>query len=561
MKNRLFITTILVILMGLAVLFAGSVIITSRNNHNIARDTAIEMTQLYARIYEETGDAAMLSRAGGETRITVVAPDGTVVADSRPLDIGSMQNHLDRPEIQAALNNAPAASVRYSETLGIDLLYYALKITNGDSYVFIRSAIPIAKIDAYLTSSLPLLVVLLVAVTLLCFVSSRSMIDRVVKPFEEVENKLQQLASGTYVSQPVTGGYEEIDAMIREIDVVADVLQQTLTALKAENSKSEYILNNIADGIFAVDESKDIVLINATALRIFDVTPSIITKNLNYLTGNTALTAAINDCVQSENSSLLEMVHPGRIYLINVKRLPGSKLTMVILSDVTENRENARHREEFFANASHELKTPLTAIRGMNELATLQNSDDNIQRYLNSMSREIDRMLMLIGDMLKLSELESIRETEPLPLSLTTVVAEVRETLDAVIAEKALTFELHGEGTVLSEAGHLYELVKNLVENAVRYNEPGGRVTVRVSSNRRQTTLVVSDNGIGISAEEQHRIFERFYRVEKSRSQKNGGTGLGLSIVKHVCNLYGWKLSLKSKLGAGTEVIVVFEDA
>jgi two-component system phosphate regulon sensor histidine kinase PhoR len=227
---------------------------------------------------------------------------------------------------------------------------------------------------------------------------------------------------------------------------------------------------------------------------------------------------------------------------------------MVVLSDVTENHENAKRREEFFANASHELKTPLTAIKGFNELAALHNKDEGIQKYVDSITRETNRMLALIGDMLKLSELETAQDTSPVPVQLAKIANEVREAVQPAIEEKAIIVEVVGDGSVTAEPGHVYELLKNLIENAVRYNNQGGKVYVKI----RRTQITVKDDGIGISPEEQTRIFERFYRVERSRSQQGGGTGLGLSIVKHICALYGWKLTLKSKLGVGTEITVAF---
>ena len=557
MKKRLFLYTTLIIFAGLLSFFVLTASITSANNLNMAKDMVTETTRLCAGLYQDGMDLSLFTQAGGDTRITVIAPDGTVLADSRPLDVSALENHLNRPEIQAAANGSPEAYVRYSETLGVDLIYYALKVESGDSYVFIRTAIPVAKIDAYLSQSLPLLATLLLVVALLCFLFSRGMISRVAKPFESVEQRLRLLASGEYKPGPVAGNYEEIDAIIRGIDEVAQVLQDSFAALRDEKNKVEYILNNIGDGIFAVGENRSIALINSAALDIFDVTPDIIGKNINYLPYDKVLIGAVDDCVNSEKSTLFELAFNGSIYIVTVKRLPGTKLTMVILSDVTDNRENAKQREEFFANASHELKTPLTAIRGFNELLALNNKDEGARKYIDNITRETDRMLSLIGDMLKLSELENTKSISSVQVSLAKVVSEVLETLSAAISEKSVTFETAGDAVVEAESGHVYELVKNLVENAVRYNNQGGRVSVTIESGQ-NPRLLVSDNGIGISPEEQTRIFERFHRVEKSRSQRNGGTGLGLAIVKHICALHDWKLSLKSKLGVGTEITVVF---
>lgn len=558
MKKQLFLFSILIILVGLLSFFAVSVYVTHSNNIKNARDAVREAAELCAVLYSENTDFSSLERLRTDTRVTIISPDGHVLADSLPIDMSRLENHLNRPEILAAANDSPSSNIRYSDTLGMDSIYYAIKADIGDSYVFIRTAFPVAKIDAYQLQSMPLLILILFVLILLCFMLSRGMIRRVAKPFESIEQKLRMLSRGEYAPESMAVGYEEIDSIIREIDEIAQVLQNTLAALRDEKAKAEYILNNIGDGIFAVDTNNNIALINNAALEIFDVTPDIAGKGLHYLLYDIALVGIVDDCMQSEKNALFELAHNGKIFLGTIKRLPGTALTMAILSDVTDSRKNAMQREEFFANASHELKTPLTAIKGFNELATINNKDECISKYIGSIARETDRMLSLIGDMLKLSELENTKKIDTSSVSLSDTVAEVRDTLTAAITEKAVVMEIIGEAAVTANPGHIYELIKNLVENAVRYNDQGGSVTVKIESGPKVASLRVVDTGIGISLVEQSRIFERFYRVEKSRSQKNGGTGLGLSIVKHICTLNEWKLSLKSKLGIGTEVIVEF---
>jgi two-component system phosphate regulon sensor histidine kinase PhoR len=486
-----------------------------------------------------------------------------VLADTRPLDMTAVGNHLQRPEIQAALNESSETFIRYSETLGMNLLFYALKKNVGDTYVFIRAAIPIAKINTYLDTSLPLLTIMLFAIALICFFFTQKMIDRITKPLSSIENKLRALSHGVYwhdafIPETTNESYDEINKITRNINEVAVLLQNSFTALSDEKNKQDYILNNISDGIFLVDEYTNIALINSSALKIFNARANVSGKNINYLSYDKTLTAAIDDSVQHERNSLFEIMIDGRIYFTAVKRLPNTSLTMIALSDVTENRENAKRREEFFANASHELKTPLTAIKGFNELTAIKNKDEDIRKYVESITRETDRMLLLVSDMLKLSELENMRELNPIPINLAKSLNEIRTDLSTSIDEKSITFETEGDAVVKAEPGHMYELLKNLIENSVRYNNQNGNVSVKIESKNGHAQLIVSDDGIGISSEDQTRIFERFYRVEKSRSQKNGGTGLGLSIVKHICVLYGWELSLQSKLGVGTEVRVVF---
>ena len=559
MKKRLFLSAILILAMGLLSFFMASIRITRTNNQNLARDMVIEAATICADLYQESSELASFVQAGNETRITVISPEGAVLADSRPLDMATLENHLDRPEIRAAADGSPAAFVRYSDSVGINYIYYALKVPSDDSYVFIRTAVPVAKIDLYLTQSLPVLVFLLIAVAALCFILTRATIIRITKPFASVEQKLRLLSSGEYSPEPAADSYEEIDTILRRINEIAGILQKSLSSLQEEKSKLNYILNSIGDGLFVVNDTKNIMLINSVSLAIFDATPDILGKKLNYLSYEKALTLAVDDCVIHEKSAFLEMMLNGRCFFVTVKRLPDTNLTMVVLSDITEARDNAKRREVFFANASHELKTPLTAIKGFNELMAIQNQDNEVRKYIDGIARETDRMLTLIDDMLKLSELENTQNINPVPVSLANMAEEVSETMSAAIAEKSIQYENTGDGVVLAEPAHVYELIKNLVENAIRYNSRGGRVSVTIESDGRRTRLSVFDNGIGISPEEQTRIFERFYRVEKSRSQRNGGTGLGLSIVKHICALYNWNLSLKSKPGIGTEIIIEFE--
>ncbi|MCL2060073.1 MAG: ATP-binding protein [Oscillospiraceae bacterium] len=613
MKKRMFFYMTLIISAGLLCFFAASVYITNSNNLNIAKDTVMEATRIFAGLYGSS--EAMGSHGGGEAagpygggeaagaaevignievtdiRLTLIAPDGKVLADSRPFDISAAENHLNRPEIQAALSGAPEAYIRYSETLGVDYIYYALKVDiggdgiggdgisgdnisgdsigngetvsndiGGDGYVFVRAALPVAKIDAYLNQSLPLLIVLMVAVALLCFALSRVMIARFITPFEKIGTRLRHLTSGEYAPGPVAGSYDEIDVIIRGIDEVAQVMQDSFADLREEKNKLDYIMSNIGDGLFVLDDEENITYINAAALNVFSVNLEIVGKNLNYITNDTTLVETVRGCVNHDGEALFEIDINGRIFLTAARRLPNTHFTMVVLSDITESRDNAKRREEFFANASHELKTPLTAIKGFGELAAINNKDENIGKYIECIGRETSRMLTLIDDMLKLSELENAHKPNPVPVSLAQVAGEACETLSAAISEKQISATIVGDGIVEAAPGHAYELVKNIIENAVRYNNQGGRVDVTIEEGTKSTRLVVADDGIGIPPAEQTRIFERFYRVEKSRSQRGGGTGLGLSIVKHICALYGWKLSLKSKLGVGTEITVAFDD-
>ena len=233
-------------------------------------------------------------------------------------------------------------------------------------------------------------------------------------------------------------------------------------------------------------------------------------------------------------------------------------IAVIVLTDITAEHESARLRSEFFANASHELKTPLTAIKGFNEIVGMKTEDEEIRDYSRRIGKEADRMISLIGDMLDLSRLESGQKLHPEPVSLRSAAQEVADTLSPLAAEKQISLSVQGDATVSAEREHITELIKNLAENGVRYNRPDGHVCISIREEDKTAVLTVADDGIGIDEKDQGRIFERFYRVSKSRSRETGGTGLGLAIVKHICSLYDAELSLRSKPGVGTEITVRF---
>ncbi|MCL1878718.1 MAG: ATP-binding protein [Defluviitaleaceae bacterium] len=552
MKKRLFLYTILIIFAGLISFLVVSVYVTNRNNLNIAKSTVEEITHILAELYHDGIDLQKFVNAGENTRITVISSTGRLLADNRPQEAYTDENYLLRPEIIAAMHENPEVFLRYSHTRGADFIYYALKVGGGDDFIFIRAAIPATQIDAYVMQTLPLLIALLGTLALICFLVVRGMTNKILMPFSAIEKKLRKLARGE--NSPILESYDEINKITREIDDVAHVLQNTLSALNDEKNKLSFILDSIGDGILVVDGNERILLTNPAALMMFNSLPDIMGRKTNYLVSCNDLNAKIRECVKKSKNILYEAVLNGRYYLVKIKRLPDTELTMVVLADITENRENAKRREEFFANASHELKTPLTAIRGFNELSAINNRDENLEKYIAGITRETNRMINLISDMLNLSELENTEEVKNLvPVSLAKTVAEVRETISGAIDDKGIHFTTSGDAIISAEQHHVFDIVKNLIENAVRYNKHGGKVTVTIS---KSPSITVSDNGIGISPDEHTKIFERFYQVEKNRSSQS--TGLGLSIVKHVCALYGWKLSLKSKPAIGTDVAVEF---
>jgi two-component system phosphate regulon sensor histidine kinase PhoR len=561
MKKRLFIYTTLIILMGFFGIFGVTLYVANMNNLNMVKTTVVEKTRIAAGLFTADTDMDEFVSVGGDTRITVISSEGVVLADSRPAEVAPIESHLLRPEVVAAAVGFPEVEVRHSETHGVDFIYYALRVDLDDTFVFIRTAIPVERIDEYLAQSLPMLFILLFILAVATFFMVRGIVDRVLLPFDAIESKLRLLSEGgEYSNVRIAGSDEESDKITKEIDDVANLLQKNYNELRDEKNKLSYILNSISDGIFVSDKNELLALVNTSAREMFNISADVAGKKINYMVSDKTLMNAISECTSHSKNTIFEYQYHGKIYMTTIKRLPGTDLTMVALADITEARENAKRREEFFANASHELKTPLTSIKGFTELAGLNNKDEGLVKYIEGITRETKRLMSLIGDMLKLSELENMQEiNDPVAVSLSAVVNEVKDSITTMIAEKEIIFEATGNAEILAEPEHIFETLKNLIENAVRYNNQKGKVTVTIAQLSKNARLTVSDTGIGISPEEQTKIFERFYRVEKSRSAESGGTGLGLAIIKHTCALYGWKLSLKSKLGIGTDITIDFQ--
>jgi len=330
--------------------------------------------------------------------------------------------------------------------------------------------------------------------------------------------------------------------------------------------KNDYVLNNIRDGLVLITSGGIITYANTSALFIYKFKRGIVSKRIEQIFDYEPLVSVITDCINGAEGCGLEIKINGFYYDAKISRLPDTRVpyVMVVFTDITESRESGKRREEFFQHASHELKTPLTAIKGFNDLVYLKNKNMDLDKYIDGISREANRMNTLISDMMKFSELETktinSEEYTGKGILISTIISEVLDAMADQIFQKRLDIKTYGDAVIRAHARHLYDLVKNLLENAVRYNVENGRVTIDVSKEDKFTKFVVSDAGIGIPLIHHTRIFERFYRVEKSRSTQSGGPGLGLAIVKHICKVYGWEVSLESEEGVGTEITVLMRE-
>ncbi len=506
----------------------------------------------------------MAKIAPDSLRVTFVAPDGTVLGDS-DADPGKMENHKDRPEVQAAMRTGYGEDVRHSATVGIDMLYSAKKLPDGN---VARISANVKSLYAHVWSLLPGLltgIVLALAVTpLLAWRLSKG----VEKPFGEVAASLGSINAGGYGSDIPGPEYSELAPIVEEINELSHKIADTLAERTAERLRISYLLDNMNEGLVVLDRSQKILIANRSARSFFGAAENPVGSNLLRLTHIPRIVEAADRTAENGRPETFDFTSDdeSRILQLFVSPVTGGENAeadggvILLATDVTAVRRAEQIRSEFVANASHELKTPLTSIKGFAELmeSGIVTDPQKTAEYLSLIRSETERMIVLINDILRLSELESIAEdTGRTRVSMLAVAHRVAESLAVQAAGKNVTVTVSGDdGIVNANADRMTQLVLNLLDNAVKYNRNGGSVAVTVEQRVGSVALKVTDTGVGIPPEATDRVFERFYRVDKSRSRKMGGTGLGLSIVKHIVGLYRGKISLESKVGEGTTVEV-----
>lgn len=551
MKNKLVLFNVIILTVAILAIFFSGLSVARDERFDEAKKEIVDVANIYAANYNEN----IIENVPSHIRLTIVDATGVAIKDSQSPDAIGVQ-HLDREEIQNALKGTPAVVTRHSDTLKKNMAYYAVKVNVDDSYVFVRAAIAVESVQGYIQKSIVVMVCVLIAVLVLSYLASVAVSNGILKPLKDVKNNLEAVKNDSYVPSIPSSSDKEINAILAEINDVSEKLHDSMRRESNDKQKLDYILDNISDGIVVLDKGGDIVSINKNACAVFGIKDAV-GKNYTVLTADRGFSAHVANCLENGTSCDFEYASDGKFYMVSARTLEN-ETGVLVLSDITAIKTSEKTRSEFFANASHELKTPLTAIKGFNDIIGLQTSESETKALSEKIDREVSRIIALLKDMLDLSELESQKDVNPEDVSLAKIAESVKESLAPVAKEKNVEISIDGYAIVKMEKEHAIELVKNLVENGVKYNRSGGSVKVTISSDASHTTLTVADDGIGIEEKHQQRIFERFYRVNKSRSRETGGTGLGLAIVKHICTLYNADLSLTSKLGVGTTVTVAF---
>ena len=484
-------------------------------------------------------------------RLTWVAADGTVLYDTQA-DAAGLENHAGRTEIAQAMQSGSGSSTRYSSTLLEKTMYYAKRLDDG---TVLRIAISRGTVGVLVLGILQPVIIVAVAALILSNLLAHRLSARIVDPLNNLD-----------LEHPLdNNAYEELAPLLGRISRQHELIERQMEQLRRETQEFTQITNSMREGLVLLDHHGCVLSINPAALRLFGADEACVGKDFLTVDRGVELTGAIEAALRDGHSEIRAQ-RGTQLWQFDLSRTgeAGAEAGTVILAfDITEQERAELSRREFTANVSHELKTPLQGIIGSAEL--IENGmvkPEDLPRFVGHIRKEAQRLVTLIGDIIRLSQLDEGVELPREPVDLRALAQEVARDLDGAAKQKNVALRVEGEPAVVQGVRRLlYETVYNLCDNAIQYNVDGGSVTLRTEKAGQEARITVADTGIGIPQDAQARVFERFYRVDKSHSKASGGTGLGLSIVKHAVQYHNGKIALQSTPGHGTSITVTIPKA
>ncbi|WP_066688839.1 sensor histidine kinase [Christensenella intestinihominis] len=553
------VVTVLVSMASFRGTYTNDVIAVLKGNIN-----AMELSLGDRTDYQEMADEYQKAY-GQNNRITIIAEDGTVLADTQA-DSRQTENHLERPEVQQALAGGFGTAVRYSETTGKDMIYVAKQMPDG---IIVRNSMPLANATAVVNQTLPVIIIVFILLVVLAVFLSGKIVGNTLKPFRQLYDSIQGYIDGKQKTLSIESPYPEFDDMAQAFSRISERLNRYIERVKLENRKTALIIDSINEGLMILDEKEDVLLINTAAKNIFGVEGEPLSENILHYTRRPDIVSKLEKSLAKKKNMQFEARddETGRTYRFYTSIVDepafingeGGHAMLVLISDVTDIELSERVRRDFAANVSHELKTPLTSINGFAQLVAngMVSDEDSIKDYARRISKESDRLMGLINDTLMLSELEQISIDEAIEtVDITKVTEDVLHLLEDHIVKRKLDVHVAGTATMMANKNRIRELMLNLCDNAIKYNKEGGTIDIRLSEQDDFVEIEVQDTGIGVPEDEVNRIFERFYRAKNSGGATVSGTGLGLAIVKHIVALYDGELTMESHLGEGSRFIV-----
>ena len=473
-------------------------------------------------------------------RVTIIDEAGNVTFDNMA-DPDEMDNHLDRPEVAQALEKGFGESKRYSETLGETTRYYATRLAGGN---VLRLAITTHGATHFLTRFVPVFLLCLALAACFALIAARRLTRRITEPINNIDLDAPELIE-----------YEELLPLAKKIVEQRREINTQISTLQNRADTIEAITGSMKEGLILIGNDAAVLHINKSALDIFGER-NLIQKNILHVCRDMEFQQGVKSCLSGESAELA-FTRGGKVYHVFFSPVQSNG-GIILFFDSTEKSKAEKQRRTFSANVSHELKTPLTTITALSEM--IENGmakEEDVQAFAEKISKQAKRLLNIIEDIIRLSEFDEGKTArEYASFGLHELAESVVEALQAKADEKHVALNITGENLQITANRQMIdELLYNLVDNAIKYNKENGIVTIALSREDGFCKIAVSDTGIGIPKEHQGRVFERFYRVDKSRSKKTGGTGLGLSIVKHIAEHHGGKVALESTPGKGTMVV------
>ncbi len=514
----------------------------------VQKNQLVDELSIAARGTEAAGKDFLNQLDSKNYRITWVSKKGKVLFDNETSP-ANMENHAYREEIKEAFKNGTGSSSRYSTTLTEKTLYEAVRLTDGT--VLRISVSRITVVVLLLGVIQPILIIGILAI-LLSAVLGKRMAKHIVDPLNRL-NLDNPLENDTY---------EELSPLLRRIQWQQNEIQRTLSCLKQKQDEFHQITSNMRESLILLDNAGAIITINLSAQKLFRVTDTCIGRNIIEVDRHQNIRDFMQESMENGHAEFREHRN-GREYQFDLSRILSDDEvvgTVILAFDITEQAEAERRRREFTANVSHELKTPLQGIIGYTDLmeSGLAKPED-IPRFVGHIRKEASRLVTLIEDIIRLSQLDEGTDMPISEVSLGNLADEVCEILFDSAKSKNISLSWScSDGNMCGVQRLLYEIIYNLCDNAIKYNRSGGSVKIAVSEDDKYVRLEVADTGIGIPEEYQERVFERFYRMDKSHSKQSGGTGLGLSIVKHAVTYHHGKIALESEPNQGTVITVEF---
>ncbi len=513
---------------------------------NIQKDKLADELDIAASAVELYGTDYLKNIDSERYRITWIQADGKVIYDTQA-GADSMENHADRQEVKRALAEGEGSSSRYSDTLMEKTSYYARLLDDGS---VLRVSTTYATAGLLVLGMLQPILVVLIAALVLSGILARRISKRIVEPMNSID-----------LDRPLENDtYEELSPLLNRINQQHREIEMQMRYLKQRTDEFTQITESMKEGLILLDNKGNVLSINEAAQNILETDSDCIGQSFLSIERSRNINNAIQSAFEEGHSEIYAQ-YGSREYQVDISRIEsgGETVGAVLLAfDITEQQNAQRNRREFTANVSHELKTPLQGIIGSAEL--IENGmvkPEDMPRFIGHIRKEASRLVTLIEDIIRLSQLDEGRQMPSEQVDLFELADEVKSVLEGACEAKHINMKLMGEHVCVDGVKRLlYEIIYNLCDNAVKYNNEGGIADIDISSDEKNAYITVRDSGIGIPQDQQERVFERFYRVDKSHSKESGGTGLGLSIVKHAVSYHNGTVSMKSEPGNGTEIRV-----